>query len=56
MRDARAMKPILWIGSSLKDLKSMSEEVQSEMGHALREIQKNKDPGNTKQLINPLGK
>jgi phage-related protein len=50
MRDARGMKPILWIGSSLKDLKSMSEEVQSEMGHALREIQKNKDPGNTKQL------
>lgn len=44
------MKPVLWIGSSRKDLRNMPEEVQSEVGHSLREIQKGKDPGNTKPL------
>jgi phage-related protein len=44
------MKPVLWIGSSRKDLKNMPEEVQSEFGHSLREIQKGKDPGNIKSL------
>ncbi len=50
MRESCQMKPVLWIGSSKKDLKDMPEEVQSEMGHALREIQKGRDPGNTKPL------
>lgn len=50
MRDTRPMKPVLWIGSSKRDLKDMPEEVQSEVGHSLREIQKGKDPGNTKPL------
>jgi phage-related protein len=44
------MKPVMWIGSSLKDLKDMPEDVQSEFGHSLRDIQKGKDPGNTKPL------
>ena len=34
MRGARQMKPVLWIGSSLKDLKKMPEAVQSEVGHS----------------------
>jgi phage-related protein len=50
MRDICPMKPVLWIGSSLKDLRDMPEDVQSEFGHSLREIQKGKDPGNTKPL------
>lgn len=50
MRDDRQMKPVLWIGSALKDLKNMPEEVQVEVGHSLREVQKGKDPGNTKPL------
>lgn len=50
MRDFHTMKPVLWIGSSRKDLKNLPEEVQSEVGHSLREIQKGKDPGNTKSL------
>ncbi len=50
MRDIHSLKPVLWIGSSRKDLKDMPEEVQSEFGHSLREIQKGKDPGNTKPL------
>lgn len=44
------MKPVLWIGSSLKDLKALPEAVVKDFGHALREIQKGKDPGNIKPL------
>lgn len=44
------MRPILWISSSKKDLKSMPLEVQKDIGHSLREIQKGRDPGNTKPL------
>jgi len=50
MFDARPMRPILWIGSSKKDLKEMPVGVQKEIGHSLREIQKGKDPGNIKPL------
>ena len=50
MRNIHPMKPVLWVGSSRKDLRSMPEEVQAEVGHSLREIQKGKDPGNTKPL------
>lgn len=44
------MKPILWIGSSKKNLKDTPVDVQKEIGHSLRELQKGKDPGNTKLL------
>lgn len=37
------LRPILWIGSSLKDLRGMPEEVKKEFGHSLREIQKGRD-------------
>lgn len=50
MRDIHPMKPVHWIGSSKKDLVAMPEEVRSEFGHSLREIQKSKDPGNIKPL------
>jgi len=40
----------MWIASSLKDLKALPEAVKKEFGHALREIQKGKDPGNIKAL------
>lgn len=52
MRDSHPMKPVLWVGSSKKDMRAMPEEVQSEFGHSLREVQKGKDPGNTKLLRN----
>lgn len=45
------LKPLLWVGSSLKDLREMPHEVKSDIGHSLREIQKGKDPGNIKPLI-----
>lgn len=44
------MKSLVWIGSSLKDLQDMPVEVKKEFGHALREIQKGRNPGNTKPL------
>jgi phage-related protein len=50
MRNQSHMRPILWIASSKKDLRKMPIEVQKEMGHALRELQKGKDPGNSKPL------
>ncbi len=50
MIDHSLLKPILWIGSSKKNLKDMPIGVQKEIGHSLRELQKGKDPGNTKPL------
>ena len=43
-------KPVLWIGSSLKDLKSLPSEVQKDIGHSLRDIQRGRNPGNIKPL------
>jgi phage-related protein len=50
MRDQASTKPVIWVGSSKKDLRDMPIGVQKEVGHSLREIQKGKDPGNTKPL------
>jgi phage-related protein len=50
MLNSCPLRPILWIGSSKKELKEMPIEVQKEIGHSLREVQKGKDPGNTKPL------
>jgi phage-related protein len=44
------MRPLLWIGPSLKNLRDMPEDVKKEFGHSLREIQKGRDPGNIKPL------
>jgi phage-related protein len=48
MRSSSPMRPLLWIGSSQKDLKGMPIDVKKEIGHSLRDIQKGRDPGNTK--------
>ncbi|MBS0648829.1 MAG: type II toxin-antitoxin system RelE/ParE family toxin [Verrucomicrobia bacterium] len=50
LKRASVLKPLLWAGSSLKDLREMPDEVKADMGHSLREIQKGKDPGNIKPL------
>lgn len=36
---APARKPIVWVGSSKRDLKAFPPEVQDEMGYALRDAQ-----------------
>ena len=33
--DSEQLKPVRWVGSSLKDLKSFPPEVKAEVGHAL---------------------
>ncbi len=35
MSTNKSYKPVVWIGSSLDDLKEFPEEVQGEMGYAL---------------------
>ena len=50
MQNFQALRQVLRVGSSLKDLKSMPVEVQKEFGHSLRDIQKGRDPGNIKPL------
>ncbi|MBC8549267.1 MAG: type II toxin-antitoxin system RelE/ParE family toxin [Candidatus Brocadiales bacterium] len=44
------LKPIIWISSSLKDLKKFPNEVQREFGYALYQAQMNKKHHKTKQL------
>lgn len=50
MKSSPLLRPILWIGSSLDDLKGMPEDVKKEFGHSLRDIQKGRDAGNIKPL------
>lgn len=38
-------KPIIWVGRSLKELRSMPDEVKDEIGYALDQIQKGETPG-----------
>lgn len=39
MESRPLLKPLFWMGSSRKDLKGFPEEVQDEMGYALRDAQ-----------------
>jgi phage-related protein len=45
-----ALKPVRWVGSSLKDLRSFPPEVRKEVGHALYAAQK----GDTDPAAKPL--
>ena len=36
---SKPLRPLVWIGSSLKDLRAFPEEVKDEMGYALYEAQ-----------------
>ena len=44
------MKPLKWIGSSLKDLRSFPEDVRSAFGYALYQAQNGEKPVITKPL------
>nr|WP_197705159.1 hypothetical protein [Candidatus Kuenenia stuttgartiensis]CAJ71074.1 conserved hypothetical protein [Candidatus Kuenenia stuttgartiensis] len=44
------LKSIIWIGSSLKDLKEFPKEVQREFGYALYQAQMNKKHHRTNPL------
>ena len=45
-----ALKPVLWVGSALKDLKAFPEEVKGEVGFALFQAQRGEKPLNAKPL------
>lgn len=48
--DNNYLKTIVWIGSSLNDLKELPPNVQREIGFTLHLIQEGKTPYNTKSL------
>lgn len=43
-------KPVIWVGSSLKDLCTMSEDVQDVVGFALGRVQQDKPHSSIKPL------
>ena len=45
-----ATKPVIWIGSSRKDIQSFPDDVKDEIGHALREAQYGQKPYSAKPL------
>lgn len=45
------IKPLVWVGSSLKDLRAFPEEVKDEFGHALFEAQSGLKPLAAKPLM-----
>ncbi len=44
------IKPLVWMGSSRRDLKEFPDEVQDEMGRALFDVQAGDTPANAKPL------
>jgi len=44
----RVLKEVIWVGSSLNDLKTFSSEVKDEIGFSLYLVQKGKTPQNAK--------
>jgi phage-related protein len=43
-------KPLFWVGSSLKDLRDLPEEVKDEVGFALYQVQRGLTPRSVKAL------
>jgi phage-related protein len=46
----RRLKPLFWVGSSLKDLRSFPEEVKDAIGYALEVAQRGEKAGSAKPL------
>jgi phage-related protein len=44
------LKPLYWVGSSLRDLRSSPEQVKDGIGYALELVQKGEKPANAKPL------
>ena len=44
------MKPIVWVGSSKKDLRSFPDRVQDTVGRSLLDVQFGEKPANAKML------
>ncbi len=50
MKKPALLKPVVWVGSSLKDLRKFPEPVKDEAGHALMEAQSGLKPASAKPL------
>jgi phage-related protein len=50
MTDEPLLKPVIWVGSSLKDLRAFPEPVQDHMGYALYVAQRGGRHRDTKML------
>jgi phage-related protein len=48
--DRRRLKPLFWVGSSLKDLRSFPEEVKDAIGYALEVAQRGEKASSAKPL------
>ena len=46
----RSLRPLYWMGSSLKELRDSPEEVKDGIGYALELVQKGERPANAKPL------
>jgi phage-related protein len=46
----KSLKPIVWLGSTLEDLRQMPDEVKQNIGHALNEAQHGEKPLAAKPL------
>jgi phage-related protein len=44
------MKPLLWVGSTLEDLRAFPEEARQRAGHELRLIQEGREPDDWKAM------
>lgn len=50
MSSSPSDKPLFWVGSSLKDLRDLPEEVKDEVGFALYQVQRGLTPRSAKAL------
>jgi phage-related protein len=47
-------KPVVWIGSSLKDLRDMPDDVKDEVGYALDRVQRGDTPQSARRMKGSL--
>lgn len=50
MRQTSGMKSLVWVGSSLRDLRDFPAEIQKDVGDALQQIQRGLRPKSVKSL------
>lgn len=55
MTDRPPLKPVIWMGSSLHDLREFPEAVQDGVGYALYVVQRGDHPPQAKRLKGELG-
>lgn len=54
MAEGGPPKPIVWVASALRDLRTMPDDVKREIGYALDLVQRGRTPANSKPMHGPL--